>query len=344
MEKPLLLTLVVRFGKNAGLKAPLDIGRILEHTGEIENAVFYTEKGMDFPIYIEMIDVVQKAVKANRKIIVQYPLQPCDYHGKQKESIELLKKLDPDNTFILLHDINQIRYSDVEIYKKEMEWLGRFHFFIVHNRKMETYLKQNIENCTCIQLEMFDYLCNAPGKMTDYETDSNNVPQVVFAGSLSLEKAPFLYHLQEDKMRFYLHLYGKRVDKIVNSKIRYGGSAEAEALPDSFIGNLGLIWDGQVDALTDKSSQRQYNKINTPHKFSCYMAAGLPVVAWRDAAIAEVIDKYQVGYLIEDLYEINDLDLSRYRKYKENVKELQNKVRSGYFTLKMWEEAKKIWK
>ena len=74
------------------------------------------------------------------------------------------------------------------------------------------------------------------------------------------------------------------------------------------------------------------------------MAAGLSLVAWRDDDIAEVIDKYQVGYLIEDLHEINNLGLSWYRKYKENVKGLQNKIRLGYFTLKKWEEAKKIWK
>lgn len=342
MEKPLLLTLVVRAGRNAGLKAPLDIGRILERTGEVENAIFYTERGNDYPVYLDIMDMLRKSVCKERMIILQYPLQPAEYHAKQKEFIGLLKDMRPDKTIILIHDINHIRYPDVRIYQQEMEWLARFRYFIVHNTQMERYLKRFVPNCVCIKLELFDYLCSEIHQTSNSTNQEKVGPQIVFAGSLSREKAPFIYLLEKEKMNFEMNLYGRWSGRADNSKIWYWGSVDAEILPECFIGDLGLVWDGQIDAPSDQSPQRQYNKFNMPHKFSCYMAAGLPVVAWRNSAIAEVIDRYQVGYLIENIYEINDLDMSRYEYYKDNVQELSEKVRTGYFTLRMWEEVKRL--
>ncbi len=342
MEKPLLLTLVVCAGRNAGLKAPLDICRILEQTGDVENAVFYTEKGNDFPVYLEMMELIRQAVRMERTIIVQYPMQPAEYHIRQKECAVLLEKMDVERTIVFVHDINYIRYQDIEIYQKEKEWLGRFRYFIVHNNRMEQCLRQLVPDCKCIQIELFDYLCRDFYKDGNLVSHENMNLQVIFAGSLSMEKAPFLYQLEADKMHFEMNLYGKWVCKVSNPKIWYGGSTNAEVLPERFTGDLGLIWDGEVNAASDHSPQRQYNRINIPHKFSCYMAAGLPVVAWKDSAIAEMIEKYQVGYLIEDLYEINDLDMSKYGYYKKNAEELSKKIRTGYFTLRMWEKVNNL--
>ncbi len=340
MEKPLLLTLVVCAGQNAGLKAPLDICKVLEQTGDVENAVFYTEKGKDFPVYLDIVDVVQRAVSMGRPIILQYPLQPVEYHERQKELSDLLGKMQPEKTVILIHDINHIRYPNVEIYRQEMDWLSRFRYFIVHNGLMEQYLKKFIPDCQCIRLELFDYLCTNVRKDRKCLDQAGMVPQIVFAGSLSKQKAPFLYQLDSNKMRFDINLYGKRVSTTANARIRYLGCAEAAMLPERLMGDVGLIWDGQIDALSDRSAQRQYNRINTPHKLSCYLAAGLPVAAWEGSAISEVIERYQIGYLIQNLYDLNALDVARYEYYKKNVEQLSIKVRKGYFTLKMWEQVK----
>ena len=75
-------------------------------------------------------------------------------------------------------------------------------------------------------------------------------------------------------------------------------------------------------------------------KFSCYMAAGLPVIAWKDAAIADVIRKYQVGYLIENIYEINQLDYTHYDTFRENAEKLAVKVRDGWFTRRVFQAVK----
>lgn len=340
MEKALLLTLVVRAGRNAGLKAPMDICRILEQTGEVENAVFYTERGQDFPVYLEMLDLVRKTVREGRRIILQYPLQPAEYHEKQKEFMSLLKELDPDRTMILMHDINHIRYPEVELYGREMDMLGRFRYFIVHNGKMEDYLRQFIPDSECVRLELFDYLCRPVCKTAKQVYQPGADPRIVFAGSLTREKAPFLFELEKEKMCFELAAYGNRAGRVANGRIKFGGSVDAEALPGYLTGDLGLIWDGTIDAPSDRLAQRRYNRYNTPHKISCYLAAGLPVIAWREAAIAEVIEKYRIGYLMENLYELNRLNLSQYEEYRKNAAKLSGQVTTGYFTGKMWEKVR----
>ena len=61
------------------------------------------------------------------------------------------------------------------------------------------------------------------------------------------------------------------------------------------------------------------------------------MIAWKDAAVADVIRKYQVGYLIENIYEINHLDYSQYETFCENVSKLAVKVRDGWFTRQVFE-------
>lgn len=72
------------------------------------------------------------------------------------------------------------------------------------------------------------------------------------------------------------------------------------------------------------------------------MAAGLPVIAWKDAAVADVIRKYQVGYLIENIYEINSLDYSQYETFCKNASKLAEKVRDGWFTRQVFEAVQEM--
>ena len=62
------------------------------------------------------------------------------------------------------------------------------------------------------------------------------------------------------------------------------------------------------------------------------MAAGIPVIAWKKAAISEFIKKNNIGYLIDQISDINNLDFSDYNEKLKNTKKMQVKVRNGYFT------------
>lgn len=340
MKKYLLITLVKGSLSNAGPKAPLDICKILEETGEVELLSLSSESGMDYPLYLELMYQLKQR-KEEQTVILQYPLQPFYYHDNQELYSGLLSLLNPDNTWIWIHDINHIRF-DMECYKREMEWLKPFKNFIVHNIQMEEYLSRFLKIEKCIQNEIFDYLCRENLLPIRELKDNKNQKSIIYAGNLANSKSPFLYELCEENMEFQMNIYGKRETLIKNRKINYCGSFKADILPDKLRGTLGLIWDGQVDAVEDTSSQRKYTRYNAPHKFSCYMAAGLPVIAWKEAAIASVIEKYQVGYLIENIYDINNLDLSNYRQLCANVQKLNEKVRDGYFTKRVFYEMNNL--
>ncbi len=337
MKEYLVVTVVKGSLGNAGPKAPLDICRILEKTGKVDVVSLAATEGTDFPVFLKLYRILNEARERNRKVILQYPLQPHIYHDYQACYADLFQLLDTDKTTILMHDVNQIRFTNCNVYLHEMQWLKPFHHFIVHNEFMEQYLRKYLEIDTCIKNEIFDYLCDGQRYQGRESKLDINAPTIVFAGNLDASKAPFLYDLQAEKMRFYMNVYGRRVALIKNVKIYYCGSFQADALPGRLRGDMGLIWDGIIDGHLDRSAQKNYTRYNTPHKFSCYIAAGIPVIAWKEAAIAKTVEKYQVGYLIDNLYEINDLDFSIYPIYKRNAEKLSEKVRNGYFTKKMFE-------
>lgn len=338
MKKYLLVTIVKGTLANAGPKAPGDICKILADTGMVENLYFSTEEGMDYPVFLHAMFRIKKAAADGREIILQYPLQPYFYHDKQALYAQLLECLNPDKTVIFLHDINHLRFTDMAVYQSEMEWLKPFRRYIVHNRQMEDYLRKYIQIDQCIHNEIFDYLCDEGNRSIQCHQFTGNSPAIIFAGNMEKRKSPFLYELRGDKMNFRINLYGRRETTFENPKLNYCGSFPADILPGKLKGDIGLIWDGEADALSDRTAQRDYTRYNMPHKFSCYMAAGLPVIAWKGAAVAETIMKYHVGYLVDNLYGVNDLDLVDYEECRKNAESLGCKVREGYFTRRVLEK------
>lgn len=336
MEKFTLVTMVKGTLSNAGPKAPLDICRILEAAGGVYTITFSTNKGEDLHSFLKLMIGLYKIKKENNKIVLQYPIQPYNYH-KNLNYFRLLKFFLPkDKTTVFVHDINSLRFKQFPVYRQEMKLLSGFNDFIVHNDKMKNYLQTRIPHAAYQKIEMFDYLCKSnqlPSHTNMFHTGN---PVITYAGNLERSKAAFLYHLEENKMQFLLNLYGVRTSLFQNRKIRYRGRFAADLLPDRLVGDLGLIWDSEIDARNDKTAQREYTRYNTPHKLSCYLAAGIPVIAWKEAAVAELIQKYEIGYLIENIYEINELNYDNYAVCKENAQKLGAQIRSGYFTKKVF--------
>lgn len=98
-------------------------------------------------------------------------------------------------------------------------------------------------------------------------------------------------------------------------------------------GSFGLIWDG--DSINTCSGlYGEYTKINNPSKFSQYIVAGLPIIAWKEAAVAKIIKKYNIGFIVNNLIEIdnilNNLTEKEYNIYLKNVISLREKLIKGY--------------
>ena len=79
---------------------------------------------------------------------------------------------------------------------------------------------------------------------------------------------------------------------------------------DTFIreveGDFGLVWDG--DSLETCSGHfGEYLRWNTPHKVSFYIRAGLPMIVWRQSAVAPIVQQEGIGFCIDSIEELNTL-------------------------------------
>lgn len=65
-----------------------------------------------------------------------------------------------------------------------------------------------------------------------------------------------------------------------------------------------------------------------------YIVAGLPVIVWRKAAVVALVKKYNIGFAVDNLIEIdnilNNIDKKMYQDYLYNVMKLREKVMMGY--------------
>jgi hypothetical protein len=154
---------------------------------------------------------------------------------------------------------------------------------------------------------------------------------IAFAGNLT--KSAFVYQLNE-LSNWSFNLYGPNFkrESIKGNNSNWAGEFSPEQVVEELRGDFGLIWDGQsIDRCDDILGN--YLRYNNPHKFSLYLAAGLPVIAPHDSAIGKLIKEKNIGVLVTSLRDINDLQIDdqKYSEMKANSIKLSNDVRRGKF-------------
>ncbi|WP_304153464.1 hypothetical protein [Megamonas hypermegale] len=230
---------------------------------------------------------------------------------------------------IIISDLDFIRYKgfNQKSINQEIGFLNNFDYIIAHNDEMIRLLLNNgVDKNKLINQEVGNNL-------SDYKLKEKKLSRtVVFSGNLS--KSVFLNELAKTKLSYTLNLYGiGYFIKDKSSFLNYKGNFSTEDIVKSMEGSWGLIWDG--NSINDcLGNYGEYTRINNPSKFSQYIAAGLPVIAWKKAAIAGVIEKYNIGFLVNNLMEIGDIldtmTQNKYQIYIDNVRILRNKVITGY--------------
>lgn len=254
-------------------------------------------------------------------VVIQYPMLAFDIQ------LNYIQKLSRHNKVIfLVHDIQSLRREGYAGLEKEIEMLNHAYGLIVHNRFMEDKLKQiGIRVQRYYRLNCFDYLFQ--GEVSDVVRH----PGVVFAGNL--EKSEFLPEMcrQNQNVTFIFYGPGWDAERQV-SNVAYCGSFSPDEIPGKLQGEYGLIWDGKTTSYCT-GAVGEYTRINNPHKMSLYIAAGIPVIAWNQAAIAEFIQKNQIGITVD---QVDDLQSSfdkitpeQYRQMKDNVLKIRNDLIAG---------------
>jgi hypothetical protein len=118
------------------------------------------------------------------------------------------------------------------------------------------------------------------------------------------------------------------------SRVSYKGifNPDAPDLPEKY--HFGLIWEGEsIETCTGQYGQ--YIRFNNPHKFSLYLSLGLPVIVWKEAAIASFVIENKIGFTIGSFDELEKISETVsdeiYREYLANIHDLSDKVRKGFF-------------
>lgn len=328
-----ILTATDKKALNAGPKAKLDIVTILKNVygkeikEETVNIIDKSKEGKKnnifnkFYNFLSAFKLIIKNINYKGIIIIQYPFIKNIF-------IRLLPK---KKTIIIIHDLTGIRNLDFKLEKEEIKTLKKFRYIIVHNKRMHEYLKNNGVESDIVELQLFDYLCT---ENCNKEIEEHNFLNVAYVGNLKETKTPFIYQL-DDKMNYYLNLYGNGIEKekIKNNKIVYHGAFQPDELPNIINSDIGLVWDGKIDELDESEGVKNYTKYNNPHKLSCYIAANIPVIVWSKSAIADFVKKNELGYCINNLNEINNINLKDIESKKKNLKEISDKVKNGYYII-----------
>ena len=95
-----------------------------------------------------------------------------------------------------------------------------------------------------------------------------------------------------------------------------------------------MIWDGD-SAETWSGVYGNYLRFNNSHKASLYLAAGFPVVVWKESALAHFILEKKCGLAVASLYDLKtELDTLTEEEYKEmlqSARQIGSQLREGRY-------------
>ena len=316
-------------------KARVDAREILLDMGYEGVVLFHNGRAKPIILLEIIVGCLRTVAKADKEdsVFFQYPYYSKFVHGVIFGLLSFGKRLKGYKVCILIHDVMAMRSEEWMTEKrmralcsevKTWRWVDRV---ICHSENMRAVFRKANDFDRYSVLGPFDYLYNGPTCKRIYSPQ----PTVMFAGNLNKPKCGFVYKLPEiDGVRF--DLFGPRYTGGQTKNIHHRGIFSSDELVTHLDGQFGLVWDG--DSIETCSGYfGEYLKYNSPHKFSLYLAAGVPVIVWKESALAEYVEKKCIGIIVRDLRELkkvlNGLHEQEYNKMVENVMRVRKDIIQG---------------
>lgn len=281
---------------------------------------------------IASIFAKQKLSRLNGNLLIQYP-----------SGNDTIRKLwmraavqNPNlKVLVLVHDLEVLRFHNDERHmaerKQEIQFLNQADGLIVLNSKMQELLITEGITIPMVPLKIWDYDNPQPFN-EEFKYDKT----ICYAGNLI--KSEFLSKVNAQHK---LHVFGPNSDLPFTESIVYEGEYSPQELPRHLNYNFGLIWDG-ISIRTCTGSYGQYLRFNNPHKTSLYLSTGLPVIVWKDAAIANFINENKVGKVISNLEELDQLldsiSEKEFVQMKKNAIKIGKRMRKGIYISEAFSE------
>ena len=277
------------------------------------------------PSTIQVVRVFQQLItmpKFIRKKVVFF-----QYPAVDQRIMQLFRLIVSRGSYkiALIHDLISIQgYMDYEK-KKEADNLAVFDCLIVHNEKMKEYVLQIGYKGKIVVLGLFDYLHDVKHSISNQKFSNS----IAFAGNL--EKAKFLTDIGKINYNWILYGAASSMDFSNVSNVAYKGMLPSDKIQYLMEGDYGLVWDGDsIDTCSGPNGK--YLKYNNPHKLSCFIAAGKPIITWKQAAIADFVEKNEIGITVNSLEELNNIDLStNYELMRKNVLTIKGYIAEGKY-------------
>ena len=254
----------------------------------------------------------------------------------RRRGVEIIALVHDLETLRMVRDAAVSKRQKIRMRIEEICVLRQCSRLIVHNDKMRDFLMQLGIQVPMTSLGIFDYLVSpSPNGETIEDLMEKRAAErcdsVIVAGNLDPQKAGYVYHIPET---IPADLFGVHYQKTDQKNLRYHGSFPADTLPYELSGGFGLIWDGpQPDTCAGPYGESL--RFNNPHKTSLYLAAGFPVIIWKQAALAEFVQEKGVGLVVESLDEIpqliHRLEDQDYHKIHQNIQEVSKQIRGGAY-------------
>ena len=279
--------------------------------------------------FLDLIGIIRACIllKKDDVLFLQYPVK------KYFSFLCHIAHLKGARTVSLIHDLGSFRRKKLTI-QKEINRLSNSDYIIASNEKMKGWLEEHGLQKPVGALGLFDY--RSESKCPEEVTEREQV-KVVYAGALSMKKNSFLIELSKALNHWQLLVCGNKegLQGLQNNPlITYQGFVPSEEFIKHIDADFGLVWDG--DSLDGCSGEYgQYLKWNSPHKVSFYLRAGLPLIIWKEAAVAPIIEEAGAGITIRSLEELDDklanLTPEQKKEMKKQAVNLAQKLNKGGF-------------
>ncbi len=273
---------------------------------------------------------LEKQAEAGSLVVIQYPHYPLKTAYLLTRLLPGIQRRKQIRFVALVHDLNSLRgmFEKAAVYS-DMKFLPLFDRIICHNESMKKVLiSWGIPEEKLVSLEIFDYLTEEP-VLGHHARDG-----ITVAGNLDPAKCGYIGKLAQAGGRTLpLHLYGKGFpEEYITDRMIYHGAFPADVLPGKLEGGFGLVWDGpEITSCTGKMGE--YLRYNNPHKLSMYLASGLPVIIWKEAAEAKFVQENGVGLAAGSLEEaeklIGEMTEDAYREMARRARETGEGIRKG---------------
>lgn len=315
---------------SAGNKAKTDNEDTLAEMGAINLGLPRTIRNSKIlAFFLDLIGIIRACILLQKDdvLFLQYPVK------KYFSFLCHVAHLKGARTVSLIHDLGSFRRKKLTI-QKEINRLSNSDYIIASNEKMKGWLEEYGLQKPVGALGLFDY--RSESKCPEEVTEREQV-KVVYAGALSMKKNSFLIELSKTLSHWQLLVCGNKegLQGLQNNPlITYQGFVPSEEFIKHIDADFGLVWDG--DSLDGCSGEYgQYLKWNSPHKVSFYLRAGLPLIIWKEAAVAPIIEEAGAGITISSLKELDgklaNLTPEQKKEMKKQAVNLAQKLNKGGF-------------